>query len=85
MDNYKKFAISYLYHKATADMEKARMSFDLLLNKGVGIGDHSTGDFYNNLDEALDLLVDAQDRLEYLTSRFPQLRSHPPAPENPPF
>jgi hypothetical protein len=35
-----------------------------LLERPVGIGDHSTGDFTSNLDEALNSLVDANDRLE---------------------
>jgi hypothetical protein len=67
MVNYaKELGVSYLWHKAVSDKEKARFSLELLLDKCVGIGDHSTGDFYNNLDEALDLLVDANDRLEML-------------------
>jgi len=57
-------AIEYLRNKALSDMSQAEMSFDLLLRKSVGIGDHSTGDFTKNLDEALDLLVDSNDRLE---------------------
>ena len=46
------------------------MSLKLLTEKAVGIGDHSTGDFYKNLDEALDLLVDAEDRIEILDKHF---------------
>ena len=65
-------AIEYLYNKAKADMSKAELSLNLLLNNGVGIGDHSTGDFYQNLDEALDILVDAKDRLEILEERYPR-------------
>ena len=57
-------AMAYLKNKALSDVSKAEMSFDLLLHKSVGIGDHSTGDFTKNLDEALDLLVDANDRLK---------------------
>ena len=66
MGEYKNFAISYLWHKAIADKEKARLSLDLLLENGSGIGDHSTGDYHNNLNEALDLLVDAEDRIEII-------------------
>lgn len=54
--------------KAEADKEAAMMSFDLLLKKSVGIGDHSTGDFLSNLDDTLDKLVDACDRLEKVES-----------------
>jgi hypothetical protein len=77
MSNCGEYAISYLFHKAVADKEKANLSLELLLSNSVGIGDHSTGDFHNNLDEALDLLVDAEDRLELLINRYPQLTSNP--------
>ena len=33
---------------------KALLSLDLLGNKSVGIGDHSTEDFYKNAEEASD-------------------------------
>ena len=55
---------------AEADKAKARLSLELLGNKAVGIGDHSTEDFYNNAEEALTLLVDADDRLEALEKYF---------------
>jgi len=67
------YAISYLWHKAIADQEKAKLSLELLTNNAAGIGDHSTGDFHQNLDEALDLLVDATDRLEALGELYPDL------------
>jgi hypothetical protein len=70
--DYKTKAVEYLYNKAKTDMSKAELSLNLLLNNGVGIGDHSTGDFYQNLDEALDILVDAKDRLEILEERYPR-------------
>ena len=63
--------INYLYTKAIADKEKSLGSLELLLNSAVGIGDHSTQDFYDNLDEALNNLVDAKDRLEVLQELFP--------------
>ena len=74
MENYtvKNKAIEYLWNKAEMDMSKAELSLDLLLNNAVGIGDHSTGDFHQNLDEALDILVDAKDRLEILKERYPR-------------
>lgn len=56
--------------KALADKAKAELSLELLLEKAVGIGDHSTGDFYENLDEALDTLVDAIDRLEVIEKYY---------------
>jgi hypothetical protein len=57
---------------ADADKAKAFLSLDLLGNRAVGIGDHSTGDFYKNAEEALISLVDADDRLETLNRYFPQ-------------
>jgi hypothetical protein len=71
----KNYAISYLYHKAIADQEKAKLSLELLTNNAAGIGDHSTGDFHQNLDEALDLLVDALDRLEVLNDLCPEFNN----------
>ena len=42
----------------------------LLGNKAVGIGDHSTKDFYSNAEEALQMLVDADDRMTALKKYF---------------
>lgn len=49
---------------AEADKAKALLTLELLQNHPVGIGDHSTGDFYKNAEEALSMLIDADDRLE---------------------
>ena len=57
---------------AEADKSKALLSLNLLGDKAVGIGDHSTEDFYNNAEEALIKLVDADDRLETLEKYFKQ-------------
>ena len=62
----KQNAFEYMKQKALADKSKALTSLDLLLEHPAGIGDHSTEDFYKNLDEALDTLVDADDRIEKL-------------------
>ena len=70
MSDHKAHAIQYLYQEALADKSKAELSLDLLLNKAVGIGDHSTGDFHDNLKEALDSLIDAEDRITLLKSRY---------------
>jgi|TARA_R110000822_G_scaffold14064_4_gene49628 hypothetical protein len=60
-----------LYTSAIADKAKAQLTLELLENHAVGIGDHSTTDFYKNAEEALVMLVDADDRLaaidKYLT------------------
>ena len=66
----KELAAGYLKSKALSDRDKALMSLKLLTENAVGIGDHSTGDFYKNLDEALDLLIDAEDRIETLGKHF---------------
>lgn len=66
----KDLAVEYLKSKAFSDRTKALMSLKLLTENAVGIGDHSTGDFYKNLDEALDLLIDAEDRIETLEKYF---------------
>jgi hypothetical protein len=59
-----------LYNQAMADRSKALLSLDLLGNNGVGIGDHSTEDFYNNANDALTMLVDADDRISALKKYF---------------
>jgi len=57
-----------LKSSAEADMAKAKMSLELLGQNPVGIGDHSTEDFYKNAEEALSLLDDASSRLETLNA-----------------
>ena len=59
-----------LMSSAKADKAKALLSLELLGNKAVGIGDHSTEDFYKNAEEALIKLVDADDRLDALEEYF---------------
>jgi hypothetical protein len=56
--------IKMLQTSAEADKAKALLSLDLLGNNGVGIGDHSTKDFYSNAEDALRMLIDADDRLK---------------------
>ena len=63
---------SMLKTSAKADKAKALLSLELLGNKAVGIGDHSTEDFYKNAEEALAMLVDADDRLSTLVKYFNQ-------------
>lgn len=53
-------------NNAEAKREKALTSLQLLLENPTGIGDHSTEDFYNNVEEAFQNLVDADDTLETL-------------------
>jgi len=63
----------YIMLKAEAEADKAKslLSLELLGNKAVGIGDHSTGDFYKNANDSLSMLSDADDRLETLEKYFP--------------
>jgi len=56
--------------EAEAEKAKALLSLELLGNNAVGIGDHSTEDFYKNATEALNMLVDADDKLEALEKYF---------------
>ena len=55
-----------LVTSAEADKAKALLTLELLGKHPAGIGDHSTKDFYENAEEALQMLVDADDRLEAL-------------------
>lgn len=62
--------IEMLKASAEADKAKALLTLDLLGNQAAGIGDHSTKDFYENAEEALAMLVDADDRLSALQRYF---------------
>ena len=55
---------------AQADKAKALLTLELLEKHPAGIGDHSTKDFYENAEEALRMLVDADDRLEAVEKYF---------------
>lgn len=67
----KTLLVNMLRSSAEADRNKALLTLELLSNHPVGIGDHSTTDFYKNAEEALAMLIDADERLEaiekYLT------------------
>jgi hypothetical protein len=56
---------------AEADRAKALLTLELLEKHPAGIGDHSTGDFYKNAEEALRTLIDADERLEAIEKYFP--------------
>jgi hypothetical protein len=62
--------IKMLKTSAKADKSKAILTLNLLGNNGVGIGDHSTKDFYSNAEEALRMLIDADDRLKAIKKYF---------------
>jgi hypothetical protein len=65
--------IEALRAQALADRAKAQMALDLLENQAVGIGDHTANDFMKDADEALTLLVDAEDKLECLNRYWPDV------------
>jgi hypothetical protein len=56
--------VDMLYKSAEADKAKALLTLELLTEHPAGIGDHSTTDFYKNAEEALQMLVEADDRLK---------------------
>ena len=68
----KKELYDMLMASAIAEKTKALLTLDLLSNHAAGIGDHSTKDFYNNAEEALTMLVDADDKIEALEKHFKQ-------------
>lgn len=53
-----------------AQKEKALMTLELLTEHPAGIGDHSTTDFYNNAEEAIRALAEAEDVLETIKRHF---------------
>ena len=66
----KQLVLDMLKKEAESQKAKALLSLELLTEYPVGIGDHSTEDFYKNAEEALTRLVDADDKLEALNKYF---------------
>ena len=71
MSKYRESALESLMHKALTDRAEALTSMALLLDHPAGIGDHSTSDLHKNLNEALSILSDAEDRIDTLNKHFP--------------
>ena len=67
---FREEALKSLRLNAEKDRAEAFVSLKVLLDHPAGIGDHSTGDLHNNLNEALSKLADAEGRLETLTRNF---------------
>jgi hypothetical protein len=63
---YKKNVYNALLSQAETDRFQALTSLKIMLDFPAGIGDHSTSDLHNNLNEALSKLADADDRIETL-------------------
>jgi hypothetical protein len=59
-----------LISQAIAEKSKAMLTLNILSEHPAGIGDHSTSDFYKNAEEALRMLVDANDKIEALQEYF---------------
>ncbi len=70
VNDSQKMLVRMLKATAEADKQKALLSLELLGNHAVGIGDHSTADFYKNAEEALSMLADADERLDTLKKYY---------------
>ena len=64
--SFRSDALHALRNKAETDRYQALTSLKIILNHPAGIGDHSTTDLHDNLNEALSQLADADDRIETL-------------------
>ena len=68
---FKQKVVNALRLNAEKDRSEAMASLEIMLEHPAGIGDHSTGDLHDNLNEALSKLADAEDRLDCLSRNFP--------------
>lgn len=73
-NDFKSDALDALRNAAETDRFKALSSLKIMLKHPAGIGDHSTSDLHNNLNEALSQLADADDRLETLRKYWEELK-----------
>ena len=71
MNDYKTTALEGLMSKANTDRLESKASLAILLDFPAGIGDHSTSDLHNNLNESLAKLADAEDRIGTLKRNYP--------------
>lgn len=62
--------ITVLKRQFETQREKALLTLELLTEHPAGIGDHSTTDFYNNAEEAIKALAEADDVLETIQRHF---------------
>jgi len=70
---YKQEALDALRNQAETDRHRALASLKILLDHPAGIGDHSTGDLHNNLNQALNQLDSADSRLDTLRRYYVEL------------
>ena len=64
--SYRNAVLDSLLKQAQTDKAQAEVSLRVLIDHPAGIGDHSTTDLHNNLNEALSKLAEADDRIETL-------------------
>lgn len=69
----KKEILEVLRLGAQKKKSKALLSLKLLSKNAVGIGDHSTTDFYNNIEEAYQNYCEALDEIENLKNLAKEL------------
>ena len=62
--------VTMLQKTFEAQREKALMTLELLTEHPAGIGDHSTNDFYNNAEEDIKALAEAEDVLETINRHY---------------
>lgn len=72
--SYKQEALDAIRNQAETDRHRALASLKIMLDYPAGIGDHSTSDLHNNLNEALSQLSDADGRLETLRKYYQELK-----------
>ena len=65
-----KLMYDMLHTQALAERQKAFLTLELMSNNPAGIGDHSTTDFYDNANEALEALTSADDRIATLEKYY---------------
>ena len=68
MEKYR--VVTMLKKTFEAQRERALLTLELLTQNPAGIGDHSTSDFYNNAEEAVRALAEAEDVLETLKRHY---------------
>ena len=68
--SFKTNALNSLMLNARKDRAEAITSLEIMFDHPAGIGDHSTGDLHDNLNEALSKLADAEDRIECLKRNY---------------
>ena len=83
MNDYKITAIEGLMSKADTDRLESKASLAILLDFPAGIGDHSTSDLHNNLNESLSRLADAEGRVQTLRRNYPSFFADRPKTDSP--